>query len=108
MSNHFSIGRFRDPRISRVTRSRVQDPEKISTSTRNSERLRPALLGYESTPPYQDIIEKLGLTVWAVRMAAHRLPMRYCERLREEIDRNVAEPSEIDAEIRALLVSRGR
>jgi hypothetical protein len=46
--------------------------------------------------------------VWAVRMAAHRLPMRYCERLREEIDRNVAEPSEIDAEIRALLVSRGR
>src|SRR4051794_21514819 len=38
-----------------------------------SHRLRPALLGYEAAPPYQVIADELGLTVGAVKMAAHRL-----------------------------------
>jgi RNA polymerase sigma-70 factor (ECF subfamily) len=68
-------------------------------------RLRPALLGHEAVPSYQGIAHELGLTVGAVKMAAHRLRMRYRERLREEIARTVADPAEIDAEIQALLVT---
>jgi RNA polymerase sigma-70 factor (ECF subfamily) len=72
------------------------------------QRLRPALLGHEAAPPYQDIANELGLTVGAVKMAAHRLRMRYSEHLREGIARTVADPSEIDAEIQALLAALGR
>ena len=67
------------------------------------ERLRPALVGGEEAPPYQEIADELGLTLGAVKMAAHRLRARYRERLREEIARTVADPAEIEAEIRALL-----
>ena len=72
------------------------------------ERLRPALLGHEGAPSNQSIADELGLTEGAVKMAAHRLRMRYRERLREEIARTVAEPSEIDAEIQALLATLGQ
>ena len=71
------------------------------------ERLRPALLGQEAIPPYQVLAGELGLTVGAVKMAAHRLRARYRERLRDEIARTVADPSEIDAEIQALLAVLG-
>jgi RNA polymerase sigma factor (sigma-70 family) len=72
------------------------------------ERLRPALLGHEGAPSNQSIADELGLTEGAVKMAAHRLRMRYRERLREEIARTVAEPSEIDAEIQGLLATLGQ
>jgi RNA polymerase sigma factor (sigma-70 family) len=71
------------------------------------QRLRPALLGHEAAPPYQVIAAELGLTVGAVKMAAHRLRTRYRERLREEIARTVADPSDIDVEIQALLATLG-
>ena len=69
------------------------------------ERLRPALVGGEEASPYPVIADELGLTVGAVKMAAHRLRARYRERLREEIARTVADPSEIDSEIRDLLAA---
>jgi RNA polymerase sigma factor (sigma-70 family) len=71
------------------------------------ERLRPILLGHEGALSQQSIAQELGLSVGAVKMAAHRLRARYGERLREEIARTVADPSEIDAEIQALLTSLG-
>jgi RNA polymerase sigma-70 factor (ECF subfamily) len=71
------------------------------------ERLRPALLGQGEGPSYQAIADELGLTVGAVKMAAHRLRGRYRDRLREEIARTVADPSAIDAEIQALLAVLG-
>jgi RNA polymerase sigma-70 factor (ECF subfamily) len=69
------------------------------------ERLRPALLGHEDAPSCPQIAEELHLTEGAVKMAAHRLRARYRERLREEIARTVADPAEIDAEIRDLLAA---
>ena len=71
------------------------------------QRLRPALLGQGDGPPYQAIADELGLTVGAVKMAAHRLRGRYRDRLRDEIARTVADASEIDAEIQALLAVLG-
>jgi hypothetical protein len=72
------------------------------------ERLRPGLLGQDEGPSYRTIASELGLTEGAVRMAAHRLRARYCERLREEIARTVADPAEVDDEIKSLLRSLGR
>jgi len=72
------------------------------------ERLRPGLLGYDDVPSYKTIALELGLTEAAVKMAAHRLRARYRERLRDEIARTVADPSEIDDEIRALLEALAR
>jgi RNA polymerase sigma factor (sigma-70 family) len=71
------------------------------------QRLRPALAGGQEASPYQEIADELGLSIGAVKMAAHRLRARYRERLREEIARTVADPSEIDAEIRDLLAAVG-
>jgi RNA polymerase sigma-70 factor (ECF subfamily) len=71
------------------------------------ERLRPVLLGQGEGPSYQAIADELGLTAGAVKMAAHRLRGRYRERLRDEIARTVADPSEIDAGIQALLAVLG-
>ncbi|HEV3164910.1 MAG TPA: hypothetical protein VGZ22_12850, partial [Isosphaeraceae bacterium] len=67
------------------------------------ENLRPSLLGQTEAPSYSAIAQQAGLSEGAVKMAAHRLRARYREILREEIARTVAEPAEIDAEIRDLL-----
>jgi len=67
------------------------------------DRLRPSLLGHEDAPSYKTIALELGLTEGAVKTAAHRLRARYRQRLRDEIARTVADPAEIDDEIRALL-----
>jgi DNA-directed RNA polymerase specialized sigma24 family protein len=67
------------------------------------DRLRPSLLGQEDVPCYKTIALELGLTEGAVKMAAHRLRARYRQRLRDEIARTVADPAEIDDEIRILL-----
>jgi RNA polymerase sigma-70 factor (ECF subfamily) len=71
------------------------------------ELLRPALLGQLGTPPYAEVAARLGLTEAAVKMAAHRLRVRYRERLREEIARTVADPAEIDDEIGTLISALG-
>jgi RNA polymerase sigma-70 factor (ECF subfamily) len=71
------------------------------------ERLRPALAGDDEAPRYLLVADELGLSVGAVKMAAHRLRARYRQRLRDEIGRTVADPSEIDAEIRDLLATLG-
>jgi DNA-directed RNA polymerase specialized sigma24 family protein len=67
------------------------------------DRLRPSLLGQEEVPSYKAIALELGLSEGAVKMSAHRLRARYRERLRDEIARTVADPSEVDDEIRTLL-----
>jgi RNA polymerase sigma-70 factor (ECF subfamily) len=71
------------------------------------ERLRPALLGLDGAPSYQAVAAELGLTEGAVKMAAHRLRARYRAVLRAEVARTVADPAEVDAEIRDLLAALG-
>lgn len=52
---------------------------------------------------YADIGGQLGMTEGAVKVAAHRLRRRYRDLLREEIAQTVAEPEEVEAEIRHLM-----
>ena len=52
--------------------------------------------------PYAEAAAQLGMSEAAVKMAVHRLRKRYKQLLRDEIGQTVAEPAEIDDEIRQL------
>lgn len=52
---------------------------------------------------YADLAAQLGVSESAVRSAIYRLRQRHHELVREEVARTVADPAEVDAEIRYLL-----
>jgi RNA polymerase sigma-70 factor (ECF subfamily) len=54
------------------------------------------------TPPYRALGEALGMTEGAVKVTVHRLRRDYRDRLRAAVARTVADPAEIDDELRAL------
>jgi len=54
---------------------------------------------------YADIAEQLGTTEAAVKMAVQRLRARYRQMLRTEIAHIVADPAEVEAEIRYLFAT---
>ena len=66
------------------------------------ERLRDFVAG-ESDVSCGEAATQLGLTEGAVKSALHRLRQRYRELVREEIAHTVAEPAEIDTELRYLI-----
>ena len=65
-------------------------------------RLRGSLTGEESAESYARIAADLSLSAGSIKVQAHRLRRRYGAILREEIGRTVAEPEQIDEEIRDL------
>ena len=68
---------------------------------RQFEILQPTLVG-SRTASYQQLALELGTTEEAARQAAHRLRKRYRELLREEVQQTLADPGEVDDEIRNL------
>jgi RNA polymerase sigma-70 factor (ECF subfamily) len=64
--------------------------------------LRPSLTGAEPAH-YRDVASELGMTETAVKAAVHRLRQRYGRLLRDEIADTVADPAEVDDEVRHLL-----
>lgn len=68
---------------------------------RQFEILQPTLTG-SGGASYQQIAQELGTTEPAARQAAHRLRKRYRELLRAEVRQTIAEPGEVDDEIRSL------
>ena len=67
------------------------------------EQLETYLTGSEPRVQYQGAAERLGTTEGAIKKMVHRLRRRYGQLLREEIGATVADPAEIDAELRHLL-----
>ena len=65
--------------------------------------LRPFLVGDAPALGYPEAAGVLGLEEPAVRVAVHRLRKLFAAVLREEIGRTVADPADIDSEIRWLL-----
>lgn len=65
-------------------------------------RLQPALTGGRGEVPHAVVAAELGMTEGAVKMAASRLRRRYGEILRAEIARTVADPADVEDEIRSL------
>lgn len=66
------------------------------------EALKGFLVGGE-TESHAEAGARLGMSAGAVKVAVHRLRRRWRELLREEIAQTVADPAEIDEEIRYLL-----
>jgi RNA polymerase sigma-70 factor (ECF subfamily) len=65
--------------------------------------LQAHLWGDADSVPYPQIAQRFELTVANVKTTAHRLRQRYRGLLREEIAQTVAQPGEIDEEIRYLM-----
>jgi RNA polymerase sigma-70 factor (ECF subfamily) len=66
------------------------------------ERLKETLTAEGEDGLYRQIAADLNMSEGAVRVSAHRLRRRFGDLLREQIGKTVADPAEIDAEIREL------
>lgn len=82
--------------------TRLHDEAVAAGKTELFERLRDFVAG-ESDVCCGEAATQLGLTESAVKSALHRLRQRYRELVREEIAHTVADPAEIDTEIRYLI-----
>jgi RNA polymerase sigma-70 factor (ECF subfamily) len=69
--------------------------------------LEPFLTGGRAAPARAALAARLGISAGAVDVAVHRLRRRYGELLRERIADTVADPAEVDAEIRHLRAALG-
>jgi RNA polymerase sigma-70 factor (ECF subfamily) len=69
------------------------------------EQLKPTLTEASRTVAYAEIATRLRTTEGAVKTAVHRLRRRYREILRAEIADTVADPGEIEDEIRNLFAA---
>ena len=67
------------------------------------EHLRGFVTGEKGPMSYAEAGAKLGLTLSGVKSAIFRLRRRYHELVREEVGRTVAEPAEIEDELRYLI-----
>jgi RNA polymerase sigma factor (sigma-70 family) len=64
--------------------------------------LRAALAGSSDSAPYAELAEQLEMGEGAVKVAVHRLRVRYRELLRDTIAETLSEPDGIDDELRYL------
>jgi RNA polymerase sigma factor (sigma-70 family) len=65
--------------------------------------LKQFLWGAESSISYADLSKQLGLSEGAARVAVHRFRQRYQELLRTAIADTVADPQDVDDELRHLI-----
>ena len=66
------------------------------------DQLKPFLTG-EGSAGYSQIAANLGIKQGSVKVTVHRLRQKYRELLRDEISQTVADPEEIEDELRELL-----
>jgi RNA polymerase sigma-70 factor (ECF subfamily) len=83
------------------TMSRLQQEQASEGKAAEFAVLQQFLVADQSS--YAEAAGRLGRNESAVRMAVHRLRKRYREIFREEISRTLADPAELDTEIRHLL-----
>jgi RNA polymerase sigma factor (sigma-70 family) len=72
------------------------------------ELLNPFLSREAEAGEYSGVAEQLGLSVGAVGVAVHRLRQRYREVVREEIAHTIADPAQVDEEMRHLCAALHR
>ena len=65
------------------------------------ERLKVFLLG-QSDAPYAALAREMNTSEGALKVAIHRLRKRYRELFRQEIADTVADPAEVESELRFL------
>jgi RNA polymerase sigma-70 factor (ECF subfamily) len=71
-------------------------------------QLEPCLTGADGMLPYADLAARFGLSESGVKMAVHRLRVRFGELLRAEIAQTVTSATEVEEEIRTLIAVTGK
>jgi len=87
--------------------TRLRDESLVAGKVEWFERLRDFVAG-DSEASCREAAVQLGQTESAVKSAVHRLRQRYRDLVREEIAQTVADPAEIEAEIRYLITVLSR
>jgi RNA polymerase sigma-70 factor (ECF subfamily) len=67
------------------------------------DQLKSHLWAEDDATPYAQLAARFNMTVVAIKVTVHRLRQRYGDLLREEIGQTVADPADVDDEIRHLL-----
>jgi RNA polymerase sigma-70 factor (ECF subfamily) len=88
---------------------RVLDQLEREVSSENKgplfDRLKPALIGESDAASYARVGAELGMSIGAVRVAAHRLRKRFRALLQEEIGRTLAAPGDFQEENNELFLA---
>ena len=71
------------------------------------ERLKERLTQDDDGKSYRETAAELKMSEGAVKVAAHRLRRRFGELVREQVERTVVNPEEVDDEIRHLFAALG-
>ena len=87
---------------------RLRQEFEASDRLRQFEALRTTLTGEEPRRPYRELAGELDITEPAVKVAVHRLRRRFGQLLKEEIAHTVADPEDVDDELRYMLSVLGR
>lgn len=90
----------------RVLERALERLRRSASSEIEGERLQALevyLTGDRAAPPQEVTAQRLGISIGAVRTAVHRLRHRFGRSLREEIADTVADPEDVDDELRHLL-----
>jgi RNA polymerase sigma-70 factor (ECF subfamily) len=66
-------------------------------------RLKPFLTSDGTSTDYAAVADELGVAASTLRVAVHRLRRRFAAVLREEVAHTVADPADVDGEIRFML-----
>lgn len=82
--------------------TRVRKEQDDTSGPGRFDALKPFLAG-DGSSGYGEAARDLGLEESSVRVAVHRMRKRFAAILREEVARTVADPGDVDAEIRWLL-----
>jgi RNA polymerase sigma factor (sigma-70 family) len=85
--------------------ARLREESQESASAPLLERLNTLLSDEPDRPSQAEIAREFGMTENAVKQAFHRLRQRYRQLLREEVAHTVANPAEIDGELRDLIAA---
>jgi RNA polymerase sigma-70 factor (ECF subfamily) len=87
---------------------RLETEYRVANNAALFDRLKEFLVGERGRPTQAEIAIDLGMTENAVKQAFHRLRQRYRVLLREEIAHTVAQPGDVENELRHLVsVLRG-
>jgi RNA polymerase sigma factor (sigma-70 family) len=67
------------------------------------DQLKPALLGEKSSLPYAALATQMNMTEGSVKIAVHRLRQQYRALFRSEVADTVAQPGEVEEELRHIV-----
>jgi RNA polymerase sigma-70 factor (ECF subfamily) len=87
--------------------ARLHDESAQAGKMDSFDRLKGFLTGEQAAMTYGQLAAELNMSEGALKVAVHRLRRRYRELLRAEIEETVADPEEIDQEIRDLFAALG-